>query len=153
MSLEGSPVYALSAVGPYAAEIHVALIGLLGRQAALDERARLQRVCLAGRLTDRCVELLSGQVVAVVEIDGPRGLHGLNVAALADAAIAHLPALSGVARQALRAALSDFLTRVHVELANVGVTPAQRALNFAATNAYQAADSFAAALARGMVLD
>jgi subtilisin family serine protease len=54
---------------------------------------------------------------------------------------------------ALRAAVADFLTRIHVELANRGRTAAQRALNFSATNAYQAADTLGAALARGLVLD
>jgi len=152
LSLERAAIYAVEPVGPYATGIHAQLVVLLAGQLALDDRARVERVSLPGRLTDRRVELLSGEVVPVVELDGLRGLHGLNVAALADAAVAHMDP-SAASGEPLRRALHEFLTRVYVDMSNLGCTSAQRALNFAATNAYQAAESFAAALARGMVLD
>jgi hypothetical protein len=153
LSLERAPIYALEPVGPYAARIHERFVSLLaGQRAQPGDPAFVERVSLPGRLTDRRVELLSGEVVPVVELDALRGLHGLDVAALADAAVAHLRP-SGASGETLREALREFLTQVHVDLANVGCTSAQRALNYAATNAYQVADSFAAALARRMVLD
>jgi subtilisin family serine protease len=152
LNLDRTPIYALEPIGPYAAAIDERLVGLLLAQWASEDLARVERVSVPGRLTERAVELLCGEVVPVVALDVLRGLHGLNAAALADAATAHLPA-SGELGFAIRQALLEFLTRIYVDMANLGCTPAQRALNFAATNAYQAAESFAAALARGMVLD
>lgn len=153
LSLERTPVYAIAPVGPYAAEIHRRLVSLLGGQlAAPGDTASIERFSLPGRLTDRRVELDSGEIVAIVAIDTLRGLHGLNVAALATAAAEHLQT-AGASGPALREALVEFLTRVYVDMANLGCTSAQRALNFAATNAYQVADTLAAALVRGMVLD
>ena len=47
----------------------------------------------------------------------------------------------------------NFLNRVYYELRNLGVAPQDRALNFAATNAYQARLAFVDAAARSLVLD
>lgn len=151
LSVDRAPAYAIEPVGPYAAPIHQQLVRLLAAQLALEPEQRIDRVSLPGRSTDRRVELLSGERLAVVEVEGLRGLHGLSAAALATAAAA-LRA-TGDGDDALRNALAEFLERVYVDMANLGCTPAQRALNFAATNAYQLADTFAAALARGMVLE
>ena len=53
----------------------------------------------------------------------------------------------------MREALRGFLDRVYYDLRNLGVTSADRALNFAATNAFQAATAFRSALLRKYVLD
>jgi len=144
LSLDRSPLYAIMPVGPYAAAIYEQLVRLTRGQ-----RGEVERVSLPGQLTDARVELESGEVVPVVAIDSLRGLHGLDATAIADAAAAHVsPSPAG-----LREALRELLTRIYVDLANAGCTSAQRALNFAITNAYQLADSVAAALARDMVLD
>ena len=50
-------------------------------------------------------------------------------------------------------ALHSFLQRVYYDLRSMGQTARDRALNFAATNAFQAATVFANALASGMELD
>jgi len=50
-------------------------------------------------------------------------------------------------------ALLNFLNRVYYELRNLGVAPQDRAMNFAATNAYQARQAFVDAAARSYVLD
>lgn len=151
LAIDGAPAYAVEPGGPYAASIHRQLVRLLTGQLALESHERVERISLPGRLTERRIELLSGELVAVVEVEGLRGLHGLNVAALAAAAAQHVP--PGKDAEALRTALAEFLMRVHVDMANLGCTSPQRALNFAATNAYQAAASLAAGLARGMVLE
>jgi cyanobactin maturation PatA/PatG family protease len=41
------------------------------------------------------------------------------------------------------ASIFNFLVRVYDELRNLGLSPQERAMNFAATNAYQAASAFA----------
>ena len=49
--------------------------------------------------------------------------------------------------------LFNFLNRVDDELRNFGVAPQDRALNFAATNAYQAQLAFAELAGRNLALD
>ena len=46
----------------------------------------------------------------------------------------------------------NFLIRVYDELRNLGMTPEERTLNFAATNAFKVATAFDDALARKMEL-
>jgi len=47
----------------------------------------------------------------------------------------------------------NFLNRVYYELRNFGVSPQDRALNFAATNAYQTQTVFAESAGRNLALD
>jgi hypothetical protein len=47
----------------------------------------------------------------------------------------------------------SFLNRIYYDLRNLGTTSQDRALNFAATNAFQAASTFAEAVATEMELD
>jgi hypothetical protein len=49
--------------------------------------------------------------------------------------------------------LRSFLDRVYYDMRNLGVLSSDRALNFAATNAFQAATVFAEALGAGMQLE
>ena len=49
--------------------------------------------------------------------------------------------------------LRNFLDRIYFDLRNLGQTPAERALNFTATNAFQAAEIFADQASAGMQLD
>ena len=50
-------------------------------------------------------------------------------------------------------AVTNFLQRVYEELRNLGSTPQERAINYAATNAFQAAAVFRDAIGAGMDLD
>jgi cyanobactin maturation PatA/PatG family protease len=49
--------------------------------------------------------------------------------------------------------LGSFLQRIYYDSRNLGQTSRDRALNFTATNAFQAASTFAQAVAIGMELD
>jgi len=60
---------------------------------------------------------------------------------------------AGPIEEAIRRSLASFLHRIYFDLQNLGSTAHDRALNFAATNAFQAASTFAEAVARGMELD
>jgi hypothetical protein len=156
LNLELTPVYAIEPAGAYAAGVYELLAQLLaGESAAEADEGFIERVSLPGRLARRTVRLFSGQAVPVVEVEQLRGLYGWQVntllAAAAEAAAAE-GAGEGQAEQ-VRASLREFLTRVYYDLRNLGVTSADRALNFAVTNAFQAARTFAAAVAAGMALD
>ncbi|GAB6902399.1 cyanobactin maturation protease PatG family protein [Kineosporia succinea] len=133
-SQDHTPLYALEAVGAHPDEAHERLVALLEGQ-----------VAVAGRLCGRRVELLSGQVVPVVEVEAGRHLHGWSEEGLVRGALG-----AGAGNPA---GLREFLARVRHDLRNPGVSGADRARNYAATNVVQAASVFTEAAAAGLVLD
>lgn len=155
LNLELTPIYAVEAVGPYAASVDALLTRLLGGEvAAPADAGYIERVSIPGRRTDRTVRLFSGQVVPVVEVEQIRGLYGWQINALLGAATDAAQAVRAEATaQEVGDSLREFLTRVYYDLRNLGATSRDRALNFAATNAFQAAQTFATAVAAGMALD
>jgi hypothetical protein len=153
LNLELTPIYAIEPSGAYAADVYELLTKLLlGETNPPDSPDYIERVAVPGTLTGRTVRLFSGQVVPVIEIGQTRGLYGWEINRLTDAAIlATNPdqANNETTRQALR----DFLTRIYYDLRNLGATARDRALNFAATNAFQAAHTLTTALSRHLALD
>ena len=155
LNMELTPIYAIEAVGSFAREVYQALQELLaGEVEAEDARGYIERVSIPGKLTGRTVKLFSGQVVPVIEPVSPRGIYGWRVNTLVCSA---LEAVRGEQAEAddeqMRRSLSSFLNRVYYDLRNLGQTSQDRALNFAATNAFQAAQTFSTAVAAGMELD
>jgi cyanobactin maturation PatA/PatG family protease len=155
LNLELTPIYALEPVGPFARDVYSVLTKLMtGQVAAESSQHYIERVSVPGRLTGRSVKLFSGQVVPVVEIGHTRGLYGWAVNNLVVAAVTAVQSQSAEAsEEAIRHSLQGFLRRVYYDLRNLGHTSRDRALNFAATNAFQAAHTFAQAVADGMELD
>jgi hypothetical protein len=151
LNLELTPIYAIEPVGAYAADTYELLTRLLAGQVAGEDDPRfIERVAVPGRLSGRTVRLFSGQVVPVVEVEQRRGLYGWEVNRLVDAA----QALVGrIDVDAVSKSLREFLTRVYYDLRNLGATSRDRAMNFAATNAFQAANTIASAVSLGMALD
>ncbi|WP_435253611.1 PatA/PatG family cyanobactin maturation protease [Streptomyces sp. 1222.5] len=155
LNLELTPVYAIESSSPYAAGVYELLTSLLaGEIAAEDDKDFIERVSIPGRLTGRTVKLFSGQVVPVVDVTAPRGVYGWNINSLMTAAlVAARRHPTGETDTVLTGRFQEFLARIYYDLRNLGATSADRALNFAATNAFQAADTFASAVADGMTLD
>ncbi|NEO14992.1 MULTISPECIES: PatA/PatG family cyanobactin maturation protease [unclassified Moorena] len=155
LNMELTPIYALEPSGSFARDVYAAFQELLsGEVQAEDSEQYIERVSIPGRLTGRTVKLFSGQVVPVVEPVSPRGIYGWRVNTLVSSA---LEAVRGEQAEAddeqMRKSLSSFLNRVYYDLRNLGQTSQDRALNFAATNAFQAAQTFSEAVAAGMELD
>ena len=155
LNMELTPIYAIEAVGSFAREVYEALQELLaGEVEAEDAERYIERVSIPGKLTGRTVKLFSGQVVPVIEPVSPRGIYGWRVNTLVGSA---LEAVRGEQAEAddeqMRRSLSSFLNRVYYDLCNLGQTSQDRALNFAATNAFQMAQTFSTAVAAGMELD
>ena len=155
LNLELTPVYAIEPLGEFGADVYEALIQLLwGQVLAEDNEDYIERVSIPGRLSGRTVELFSGQVVPVIEPQATRGIYGWRVNTLVAAALETLRDTVGdVSEEAIRGSLASFLHRIYFDLRNLGQTARDRALNFAATNAFQAAYTFSDAVARGMQLD
>lgn len=155
LNIELTPVYAIEPKGPFAREAYLAIQELLSGQIQPEsDDDYIERVSIPGVLTGRTVKLFSGQVVPVIEPQSTRGLYGWKVNNLVNAAFAEVQAAEGDADQeAMRRTLGSFLNRVYYDLRNLGTTSQDRALNFAVTNAFQAASTFSQAVAQGMELD
>ncbi|MDY6784465.1 MAG: PatA/PatG family cyanobactin maturation protease [Cyanobacteriota bacterium] len=153
LNLDQNALYALDPKGPFASDIYEMFLLMLNGQLEPESSAEfIERISIPGRQTTRTVELFSGEVVPVLNVRNPRGMYGWNVNALANAALA-TTALEGTEASLLREGLAAFLNRVYHDLRNVGQTSRDRALNFAVTNTFQAASTFADAIASDRRLD
>jgi cyanobactin maturation PatA/PatG family protease len=156
LNQELTPIYALEPVSGFAADIYETLILMLEGQIQPENSDDfVERVSIPARLTDRTVELFSGQVVPVISLTNTRGMYGWKVNSLVDAALQTVITGETAPAQeiAMRKALSSFLNRVYYDLQNLGQLAKDRALNFSVTNAFQAASSFSQAISTGMQLD
>ncbi|MEG4498106.1 PatA/PatG family cyanobactin maturation protease [Microcoleus sp. F10-C6] len=152
LNLDGDTIYALESTDGEVYEMFVLMLaGQLEPEASDDF---VERVSIPARRTNRTVELSSGEVVPVVTVPYPRGMYGWKVNTLVNSAMAAISRRVDEAQAPLvRQALTAFLSRVYNDLRNVGQTSRDRALNFAATNIFQAAVTFARAIAEGRQLD
>ena len=125
---------------PFAGDVYRRLGGFLGEQT----RGEVERVSIPGYISGSA-RLFTGQVVPVI---WPvlRGMYSWNTIALVEA-------VSGTAASEEAQGVINFLRRVYEELRNLGITPQERAINFAATNAFQAKEVFKDAIKEGMDLD
>jgi cyanobactin maturation PatA/PatG family protease len=155
LNIELTPVYAIEPKGPFAREAYLALQELLAGQIQPSSSSNyIERVSIPGVLSGRTVRLFSGQVVPVIEPQSTRGIYGWKINNLVQAAFAQVQAAQGDANEeAMRRTLDSFLNRIYYDLRNLGTTSQDRALNFAVTNAFQAAATFSEAVAEGMELD
>lgn len=155
LNQELTPIYALEPQKAFASEIYAVFQMLLAGQIQPESSDDyIERVSIPGNLTDRTVELFSGQVVPVLALPNIRGMYGWQVNALVEAAVATVsPEASEPDNVAMRRSLKSFLHRIYYDLRNLGQLDRDRALNFAATNAFQAASTFAEAINSGMGLD
>ncbi|WP_347239964.1 PatA/PatG family cyanobactin maturation protease [Oscillatoria sp. FACHB-1406] len=148
-----SPVYAIEPTGSLSGNVYAILQDLLaGQVEAEDSAAYIERVNIPGLITGRTVRLFSGQVVPVIELPSPRVMYGWHVNTLVDAALEAVGAKQDADEKQMRRTLSSFLNRIYYDLRNLGQTSQDRALNFAATNAFQAAQTFSEAVGAGMEL-
>lgn len=139
------PLYAIQPAGPFALQIYNAMLDAL--VASLDEVAnREQRVSIPG-IVGGSTRLMNGMTVPVVYPD-LRGMYrwqSRELIAAAKAAVGKDVASDDD--------IFNFLNRVYYELRNLGIAPQERALNFAATNAYQTQTAFAESAGRKLALD
>ena len=152
---ELNPIYAIEVKGEFAADVYEMLQLMLAGQIKPEHSDNfIERASIPGQLTDKKIELFSGQEVPVITVNNIRGMYGWKVNSLVDAALQILSEeLADANEIQMRRSLSSFLKRVYFDLQNLGQTAKDRALNFAATNAFQAASSFSQAISTGMELD
>jgi len=141
LNLEATPIYAVQPNGAFASETYARLRQFLREQLAEG----VERVSIPGWVAGR-VRLFAGQVVPVIH-PMPRGMYSWTVRALVESAAGKRP--SGAASQKDKdvyhlktEAIANFLHRIYDEFRNLGMTPEDRARNYAGTNALLAARVF-----------
>lgn len=126
---EATPIYAIRPSGPFAQQVYQRLRDFLAEQV----KAGAERISVPG-VVSGTTQLLNGQVVTVIRPE-LRGMYNWTTEAL----------LKEVATDDNEAALQGvhaFLQRVYYEFRNMGLTSQERAINYAATNAYQVEEVF-----------
>jgi cyanobactin maturation PatA/PatG family protease len=151
LNVDATSIYAIQPAGPFAHVAYERLREFL--QAQLDKE--VERVSIPGIVVGE-LRLLSGQRVPTI-IPEPRGMFSWTTQALLLDVLGKPPPDRHVHRKAefaqKQAGLRGFLDRIYYEIRNLGLSPQERALNFAATNAFQIEQVFGAAAAARRVLD
>ncbi len=152
LSQDGATLYAIRPYGPFAADAYLEL------RRFLKERLQegVERISVPGVLAGKAT-LLTGQVVPVIVPD-LRGMYSWTTAALVDAVVGQTATTDGPphersSHELKRAGVQNFLQRVYHEVRNLGLTPQDRALNYAATNAFEIGEIYTSAIREKMELD
>jgi cyanobactin maturation PatA/PatG family protease len=143
LKLDATPIYAIVPSGPFASVAYDRLRSALG-----DEN--VERVSIPGYIAGS-IRLLSGQIVPAIVPD-IRGMYSWSTAALIASLTDALPG-EEVSSDPIREIVEDYLNRVYYDYRNLGVTPQERALNFSATNAFQAGVVMSRGTGEDKVLD
>ena len=149
LTQESTPIYAVHPAGPFAPWIYERLRGFLREQLG----GGVERVSVPGYLGGP-VTLASGQQVPAL-MPELRGMYSWSTPALVEAVLGAPPSKKEERDEHEQQAreISNFLERIYYEIRNLGQAPQERAINFAATNAFQVGTVYAAAISRGSKLD
>lgn len=126
LNLDQTPVYAIRPAGAFTIEAYREM-----RQFLADQIIEgVERISVPG-IMQGTIKLLSSQVVPVIQ-PAVQGMYSWTTEALLEAMY------NDEGNEAVRAAVKNFLDRVYFERPNTGQMARDRAINYAATNAYQA---------------
>lgn len=144
LSVDEVPLYAVRPQGAFAADGYKLLLELFADQ--LNEGA--ERISVPGIITENTI-LYNGTVVPVITPE-QRGMFSWTTQALTKSILGDA---EGEIAEQKKAGIANFLERVYYEVRNFGQTPEDRAINFAATQAYQIEQVFERAIEDQMQLD
>jgi cyanobactin maturation PatA/PatG family protease len=149
LNLDATPIYAIVPAGPYA----YAAYDRLREDYDGQLKSGVELVSIPGVLAGS-VTLFSGQVVPTV-VPAIRGMNSWSTKKL----VAHVFGDRPTTKKDQEAydhqagGLSNFLNRIYYDLRNLGMTAPDRALNYSATNAFQATQVIISATQGQMELD
>jgi len=152
LNLDATPIYAIQTPNAFANEFYNRLLEFLTEQ----NQGEVERISMPGRLVGSA-QISSGQTLPLLW-PNLRGMYNWNTKKLVEAAYGKPP--SGNASQDMKdnydsgaESVANFLQRVYEELRNLGTTPQERAINYAATNAFLVASVYKEAIEANMQLD
>lgn len=136
LNFDQTPVYAIAPAGPFAARSYELLREFLTEQTA----GLVERVSIPGRIVGQA-RLINTQVVPLV-VPEPRGMYSWTTGALVKSVLGEPPEQAVSADQRAlyerkAESVRGFLQKVYHELRNLGLSAQDRAMNYAATNAFQ----------------
>jgi len=148
LNQDGTAIYAIQPAGPFAAMGYERLREFMGDQL----KEGVERVSVPGYLAGS-VQLQSGQMVPVV-VPELRGMYSWRSANLVRSVLGAAPKSAEEKRayEQRERGIQNFLERVYYELRNMGLAPQERAVNYAATNAFQVGQVFEAAVREELAL-
>ena len=143
LNIDATPIYTLVPFGAHALSGYERIRNFLEEQL----NGNVQRISVPG-ISKGSTTLLNGHKVANL-FPRLRGMYAWTTEALVEAAT------SGVkgSKRGLAENVGNFLNRIYYKMRNLGVTAEERALNYVATNAFQATSVFAAAVQENLELD
>jgi cyanobactin maturation PatA/PatG family protease len=152
LNLDATPIYAIQPQGSFASLAFQRLSQFFGEQL----REGIERVSIPGVIVGQTM-LMSGQVVPVVRPE-LRGMFNWTTGALIEAVCGNPPPDSAApqireAHAKQTQAVTSFLERVYYGVRNLGLLPQERAINYAATNAFNIDKVFEASIKEEMELD
>jgi cyanobactin maturation PatA/PatG family protease len=135
LNLDATPIYAIAPGGTFAHLVYEELRRCFAGQ--MNEGVDI--VSIPGAIAGS-VRLFSGQVVPLI-VPARRGIFGWATQPLVESLIGERPDAKKEQEHYDRRiqGLNNFLSRIYFDLRNLGLTPQDRALNYAATNAFQVA--------------
>lgn len=149
LNLDATPIYAIVPSGPFASVAYERLrTAFEGQLRSGVELASVPGV-VAGAVT-----LLSGQTVPAI-VPNPRGMYSWAPGPLVESVLGARPQARDAQDQfdSRAKGLVDFLSRIYYDMRNLGVSGGERALNYAATNAFQASQVIDATVQNQLELD
>ncbi|MBL7749602.1 MAG: PatA/PatG family cyanobactin maturation protease [Chitinophagaceae bacterium] len=141
LNIDATPIYAICPFGPYSTGAFERIRQYFEQQ----QNGNIQRISVPG-VSHGSTTLLNGYGVANL-MPNLRGMYSWTTEALTAAATS----TKGSAK-ALAENVGNFLNRIYYQMRNLGTTPQERALNYAATNAFQVSAVFSAALKENLEL-
>jgi cyanobactin maturation PatA/PatG family protease len=149
LSLDATVVYAIQPYGPYASVAYERLREFLDAH----HTKGVERVSIPGYVKGT-TKLLNGQQVPLLfpEI---RGMYSWSTPHLIEAVLGAAPVEAATAQlhSEKAASIGNFLERVYYELRNLGMTSQERAMNYAATDAFRLDEVFGDSLKSDLKLD
>lgn len=143
LNLDATPAYAIIPAGPFA---NVAFERLREFLQDLEEQRRdlpfdIPILVSVPGVVSGSIKLMSGQIVPVL-IPEVRGMYSWTIAALLRAVLGERPpetAAETIQRsyETNRRILEEYVRRIYFDIRNLGLTGAERAINYSATNVFQ----------------
>lgn len=149
LNLEGTPIYAIEPRGSFARDAYELLRQFLREQ--IEEG--VERVSIPGKVSE-LVRIRSGLSVPVIDPE-IRGMYSWTTKALVETVCGSTPEDEAAQEEysARQQGVANFLERVYYEIRNLGRSPEERALNFAATNSFEIEKIYEQAIQEEMELD
>jgi len=143
LNIDSTPVYAIIPYGSHAAVGYDRILDILENQ----KNGNIQRISVPGTAKGSTTLLNGSQVTNL--FPRLRGMYSWTTEALVSASTSGKKGSS----KALAESVTNFLNRIYYKMRNLGVSSEERALNYAATNAFQVSSVFAQALKENLELN